>query len=688
MRNPEQAEQQANRAGRVELLYQHVPFALFAIFVIAPILVTLLWGQINQFLLIIWVAATFLVTLARFLSFRHYIKVSPPPDAADRWEHRFIVGVFLSGCLWGVAGILFYHGNGEEHHFAVLLALSGLCGGALTSLMASRKAYTAFVFPTLSPLAIGEMLHGTAEGYASTGLIVLFIVLTMIISRRSQAYVDQSIAIRHENDALLQELETRNQELQLKHESIKAAEQSLRSANALLEKAFSSTHVLFAHLDREFNFLQVNRAYAEAGGHPAEYYLGKNHFSLYPSDENEAIFRQVVSTGESYSVNAKPFINRDNERSGITYWDWSLHPIRNDEGYVEGVLLVLIDVTEYRRAESTLQEKETYLTSIMQTAVDGIVTTDEKGVIEMANDAVAREFGYPSGELVGKNIGCLMPDHISRKHAEFMHSYISTGANKLLSRKLESVGQRNDGTLFPLEITVSESVVNGRRIFTGVMRDITAQKQAMQSLEEARRAAEEANSKLQKRNAELLELSTHDSLTGIANRRSFTEHFHEEWGRAMRVHTMLAVVLIDIDHFKAYNDYYGHQQGDKCLQKVATILSNCLKRPTDLFARYGGEEFIAVLPDTDLKGACHVAEQMRAALEQAAITHHNSSTAPYVTICLGVAAVYPSKEQRAESLISAADKALYEAKRSGRNRAVCAGIEEAERTDRSAKEAS
>lgn len=173
---------------------------------------------------------------------------------------------------------------------------------------------------------------------------------------------------------------------------------------------------------------------------------------------------------------------------------------------------------------------------------------------------------------------------------------------------------------------------------------------------------------LENKNAELARLSAMDGLTGILNRRSFDELLEKEWDRAVREKASLSLIMIDIDHFKLFNDNYGHQGGDSCLKKVACQLDSVVQRPADFVARYGGEEFSVVLPGTDVKGAEEIAESLRAAIEKLSITHEYSSTAGYVTISSGVAAIEPKKERLASELIKMADWALYQAKEEGRNR--------------------
>lgn len=178
----------------------------------------------------------------------------------------------------------------------------------------------------------------------------------------------------------------------------------------------------------------------------------------------------------------------------------------------------------------------------------------------------------------------------------------------------------------------------------------------------------EVTSQLEEAVKKLNRLSSLDGLTGIANRRHFDDYIVSEWARGRRNARPLSLILADIDFFKAYNDTYGHQAGDECLKAVARTLQNVLNRPGDLACRYGGEEFAVVLPETPGNGAVSIAKTMCSRVESMGIVHKKSQTSNYVTISLGVATILPTSDLSPAQLISAADRALYDAKREGRNR--------------------
>lgn len=189
---------------------------------------------------------------------------------------------------------------------------------------------------------------------------------------------------------------------------------------------------------------------------------------------------------------------------------------------------------------------------------------------------------------------------------------------------------------------------------------------------EMERLVAEKTEELRLANEYLARLSFADSLTGLANRRRFDEGLDEEWRRAWRFQTPLAVILADVDLFKAYNDTLGHPEGDRCLKLVAEVFRYSGRRAGDLVARYGGEEFVILIPGADPESAVAFAENLRRACEARAIPHPASTVAPVVTISLGVASRVPSDESSSLDLMADADAALYRAKREGRNRVVLA----------------
>jgi diguanylate cyclase (GGDEF)-like protein len=214
--------------------------------------------------------------------------------------------------------------------------------------------------------------------------------------------------------------------------------------------------------------------------------------------------------------------------------------------------------------------------------------------------------------------------------------------------------------------TISESTVEAAFAVLRMARGRHAKRE--QQLTARLRRLEQANKDLER-------LVCIDQLTGVANRRHFDDLLTTEWKRAARLGAQLSLLMLDLDYFHALNERYSHLGGDACLKRVAGAMADCLRRPSDIVARYGGDEFVALLPDTDARGAWVVAERLRVHVEQLQLPHEGSCCSAVVTLSAGMATSTPTADRSCETLVAAADLALFRAKQDGRNRARRAGCE-------------
>jgi PAS domain S-box-containing protein len=268
----------------------------------------------------------------------------------------------------------------------------------------------------------------------------------------------------------------------------KRAERALQQANELLERMFDSVDILIAYLDRDFNFIRVNRAYAQSDEKNPDFFPGKNHFDLYPNLENQSIFRKVVETGKPYTTYERPFEYADHPERGITYWDWTLQPVKDVLGKVEGLVLSLNDVTERKRAEIALRESEMRYRSLVETSPDSILLIGNDRRIQFANRQSAVLFGFTSpNALIGLDAGELLaPQDRGKIFRAVDDSDALEGINNL-----EVTILRRDGTCFPAEISVTliQGADGKPTGFLGMGRDISERKRAEEVIQEyARRA--------------------------------------------------------------------------------------------------------------------------------------------------------------------------------------------------------
>jgi len=328
-------------------------------------------------------------------------------------------------------------------------------------------------------------------------------------SRTKTQLIDELVALRQ-----------RIAELEASETERKRAEKALRNTNELLEKIFSSTYLLIAYMDTDFNFIRVNRAYAATEGREREFFVGKNHFDLYPHEENKVIFRRVVETGEPYTAYAKPFEYAGHPERGVTHWDWDLYPVKDVSGKVEGLVLSLVNVTERVRAEEELRKHRDHLEELVAERTAELAATNEQlqreiterkraeetaaGIIEGMRESVSiidlggrirrvnsefeRGSGWKREEVVGKTtseLGIISKEEFQKIEREAIPKLME----KSFVRNVELTVIRRDGTRFPalLSWTLMKDAEGKPTGVIAVARDITERKQ----IEEALRESEE-----------------------------------------------------------------------------------------------------------------------------------------------------------------------------------------------------
>ena len=271
----------------------------------------------------------------------------------------------------------------------------------------------------------------------------------------------------------------------------------LREAHALMSTLFATAPVGLGFWDRDLRYIRINEQLARINGIPLDAYKGKTPSDLLPDIENihqlMADWRQVIATG-------KPMLNV--ELSGETpaepgrqrHWLTHYFPVHMDARVI-GIGAVIEEITAQKQAEKALRESEARLRAVIETAVEGIITIDEHGRVDSINPAAMKLFGYESEEVVGRNVNMLMPDPYQSEHDSYIDNYLTTGTRKIIGSEREVVGQRKDGSIFPMALAVSEMQLEDQRLFTGIVRDIS-QRRATEELLRIRALQQEAVAKL------------------------------------------------------------------------------------------------------------------------------------------------------------------------------------------------
>lgn len=293
-----------------------------------------------------------------------------------------------------------------------------------------------------------------------------------------------------------------------------------------------------------------------------------------------------------------------------------------------------------------LLSKTAQAAAIMDAAAEGIITIDDRGIIQSFNRAAENMFGYAAREVIGDNVSILMPEPHFREHDTYLANYLRTGEAKVIGKVREMTARRKDRTAFPIELKVTELRLGGGRSFTAMIHDITE-----------RRLTEE----------HFRHAASHDNLTGLPNRALCYDRLRQAMAMARRERHELALLYLDLDRFKEVNDTWGHDAGDELLTAVAARIRG-LFRESDTVARIGGDEFIVLLPritsrDDIAKSAQKIVETLSARY-QIHLVGQGSQLEVSIGVSVGIS-VYPGDAGDIDGLIKAADTAMYEAKPMG-----------------------
>lgn len=424
-----------------------------------------------------------------------------------------------------------------------------------------------------------------------------------------------------------------------RHERSERLSRSEASLRAVLE---SAPVILYAADAEGTVTLSEGAGLAMLGLTPGEA-IGRSVFEFSGGDaEIEANTRRALA-GESLSYDADVY--------GLCLHT-ELRPLRDEAGAVMGLIGVCFDVTERTLAEERFRV-------LFEQSSDAHLLCGEGGIIDCNNATLTMMRCEDKAQLIGTHPGLLSPEFQpdGRRSGETGPA-METQAHEQGFHRFEWTHRRLDGEAFPTEVWLTPVTLASGPAVLAVLHDLTERKQAEEQIRDHAVVLEFQKNELAKANAELAALATTDGLTGLKNHRAFQERLSEEMRRSVRYGTSLSVVLLDVDHFKQYNDSFGHPAGDEVLKAVARVLRRGA-RDTDLAARYGGEEFILILPQTDSTGAATIAERIRQGIEAATWPLRQ------VTASFGVASLGLGGD--GSDLIAHADAALYRAKADGRN---------------------
>ena len=415
----------------------------------------------------------------------------------------------------------------------------------------------------------------------------------------------------------------------------------------------------FIALDDQWRFVHVNRQAAEILGRDRYELLGKQYWTEFPAAVGSPFY-------QAYHQAMAEQTPRQIERYSNSMGRWFENRIYPAP---DGLTIFFTDITERKQLEVRLSATALRLEAVISNLQAGVVVEDNHGQIVLTNQAFCDMMGLAGTPeaLVGSSLSVVaqLSKHLFADPPAFLARL------KFLSRRQKAVEAEEltllDGRVWERDYVpvFPDGGGDGYGGHLWLFRDVTERRKIEQQVKEDAVALEHANQELARANAELEALATTDELTALKNHRVFVERLREEFRRARRYGEPLSLIMLDVDHFKDFNDAFGHVEGNRVLRQVASVLQ-ANGRETDLVTRYGGEEFAVILPHTRRAEAERIGERLRVAIEAQAWEHRP------VTASLGVCELTEAMPDP-KALVSVADAAMYRSKSEGRNRVTCAG---------------
>ncbi len=438
-------------------------------------------------------------------------------------------------------------------------------------------------------------------------------------------------------------------------------ENALRESETNFRNIFNKSSDGIVIHDLNGNILEVNDVICERLGYTKNELFGKNITFIDTPKTQINIPKAMQSLQEIGSA----MFEREHIKKDKTIIPVEIHAALVEYMNMPAVLSIVRDITERKQNEQALHDAEELYHTLFDLSPTGILVIDAQTGKAVEFNRISHEaLGYTADEFAEITIG----DYEAHEAPEDTAKHIE----KLKKGNLEvfeTQHRTKNGAILDVIVTVQLIVIKDKPYLFTAYHNITSLKQYERALEIAKQNVELANKSLTEQAKLLEEYAFLDPLTQLSNRRKFDKVYDSEWRRASRNHQPLSICMIDIDFFKGYNDALGHDEGDICLQMVASAINKSSSRGGELVARFGGEEFIVLLPHCDEKNAYRSCENIRRSVEALGIKHPDSKVSSVVTVSIGCATFYlPDKILDKKSLIKGADEALYRAKDNGRNR--------------------
>jgi diguanylate cyclase (GGDEF)-like protein/PAS domain S-box-containing protein len=690
LKTPHTTASMTIRAEQVRLLFGSPGVTLLNLFN-AIMAAALLWRVFPIAATAAWLAAMSLTILARGMLWRRYQRLRPPPSEAGRWGRAFLIGTAATGVLWGLLGLVPVFTNDPFDLVFVAFLLGGMTAGSSMRDAIWPPAFYVFAGPVVAPLVIVLLLKGDRPSLIMAFLLASFGVVLGVMGYRNSRWLGENVRLRLEQAELNENLSKAGDDLRRQADEGERTAAQLKDSNERLRGIAESAQDAMVILNGKGAITYWNPAAERIFGYVAGEVLGQDFRRLLAAKETREQFANIVRSSRTGlnelqgRVLTVESVRKDGSRFPV---DVSVSPMQIAGAW--HVLAIGRDVSERRRAEEDIAA----LHQSMADTVEALQRheRDMAAIARMSDMLQACQSRAEAFPIIAATAGKLFKGasgglSLSGEGDVGLQTVTQWGGTQILppgfsfsdcwalrTGQRYEVAETNDATLcshftapihgpyvcLPLSVQGETAGLLHLSLPSGSEID-----------EDLRRLVQSFGDvvKLSLSNLKLREIlseqAMRDPLTTLFNRHYLNETLPREMRRAERERTKLSIAILDIDHFKALNDSFGHGAGDMVLKEIGTFLRGFV-RGGDVACRYGGEEFLLALPECDLEAAVLRLREACGELSARVFLYHGE-TLPSVTLSAGVAEMSKALSTP-ESLIAAADQALYEAKRKGRDR--------------------
>lgn len=669
-------------AEQVRQLYRLSRPAYLGTLVNSSILVFALSGVVSTTLLGAWLCAMFLVTGACYVLYRAYLGSKPLDGEAQAWAQRFVIGAGTAGVMWGAAGSVLFPVSSLPHQFLVIFLIGGMAIAAMVVLAPVRKAFLAFVLPTIALVTATVFAQGTPLHFYMGVLMVVFLVVLLGTMPIVSEMIRDALRVKFENVALVEQLSQANRELSERVGAQQRTEDALRQTSQQLEALIDASPVAIMARDPHLRIVKWNRAAERLFGWSERELTGRTVPTVPPELEDEALARrQQLLRGEPVTDHETVRMRKDGARIEVNI---STTVVPDASGRPAGYFSIITDIAGRKRTERRVQ---------MEHAVTRILA--ESRSVEDAMPAILRVIAEASGWAYGARWDLDKGANLLRCAETWCVDAPEVREFMAYSRQRTQAPGTSHGPIHQVWITNSPVWIPDVALESNVRRGPAALKAGLHSIfafpiligeefygviefygREPRQAEPELIQLLRivgsqigqfmaRKSAEqnLRFVASHDPLTGLFNRSMFNERLQQALAQAARFERTLALLFIDLDGFKLVNDTFGHNAGDAMLAELATRLRATL-REGDVIGRMGGDEFVVLVEE--YAEATQLAEVAKKVLETVTRPMMLQGRECHVTASLGIS-TYPDDGRDAQALLKNADTAMYLVKQQGKN---------------------